>query len=251
MRSARRTWPRRCSTGRVSMSDWSECLPVARVPSAVLMCGMVASNFCIGCGNRLEASSRFCASCGRAVHTEAAPASSGHYQSRTAWDPPRPSAVSAPKSPKSWRWLWITLGVFVVLIAIGGSTSDNKITTGISQTREAATAQAISTLAEQKEKGIKDRKSFIDLIRLDPTANTIVNNVRRGYDDDQLVIIVKNTWFIIPKQIRLQHAQNLGEVWARIHSPQRLEQSRISLVDINENSLGGSSGLFGTIKVND
>lgn len=69
-----------------------------------------------------------------------------------------------------------------------------------------------------------------------------------------LEIAVKNVWHYQPKQVRLQAAQSLWELWAGKYCPEREtpDHCRITLVDLKGNVVGGSSWLAGSIiKVDD
>ncbi len=70
----------------------------------------------------------------------------------------------------------------------------------------------------------------------------------------EIEIAVKNVWHYQPKQVRLQAAQSLWELWATGYCPEREtpDNCRITLVDLNGNRVGGSSWLAGSIiKVDD
>lgn len=122
--------------------------------------------------------------------------------------------------------------------------------------REKAAAAAEAKRAEQSQllaKAAEDRKTFLKLINTTSGASALVQSVRQGDGDpDELEITVKNIWFVLAKGLRLQHAQTLWQVWARIHSPGNLDRSRIQLIDANGNRLGGSGFLGGsTVSVSD
>lgn len=57
-------------------------------------------------------------------------------------------------------------------------------------------------------------------------------------------ITVTDKWHYLHKQQRLQLAQSVWEMWARIYSPKNLDKARISLVDYRDNEVGGSR-IFG------
>ena len=114
--------------------------------------------------------------------------------------------------------------------------------------KAAAAAEGKRVRASQLEaKAAEDRQTFVKLINATSGASGVVQSVRRGgFGPDELEITVKNIWFVLAKGLRLQHAQTLWQVWARIHSPGDLDSSRIQLIDANENPLGGSGFLGGS-----
>ncbi len=78
--------------------------------------------------------------------------------------------------------------------------------------------------------------------------------VRRGsLDPDELVITVGSTWHASLRQERLMAAQNMWKLWASINTPTDLDKSRIKLVDVNRNEVGGSGaiGAGSRVKVQD
>jgi hypothetical protein len=80
----------------------------------------------------------------------------------------------------------------------------------------------------------------------------IVDGKRDPLLDDQLQVVVGPAWHRQVKQERLIAAQNLWATWAQINSPKDLDKSRLELVDVNGNEVGGSGILAGsTISVQD
>ena len=121
---------------------------------------------------------------------------------------------------------------------------------GEADAREQAAAAAEARRVEAARLGAKaaeDRQTFVKLINATSGASALVQSVRQGtYGPEELEITVKNIWFVLAKGLRLQHAQTLWQVWARIHSPGNLDSSRIQLIDANGNPLGGSGFLGGS-----
>jgi hypothetical protein len=60
-------------------------------------------------------------------------------------------------------------------------------------------------------------------------------------------ITVTDKWHYLHKQQRLQLAQSVWEMWARVYSPQDLDKARISLVDYRGNEVGGSRVFGGSL----
>ncbi|MBI5487416.1 MAG: hypothetical protein HY905_08790 [Deltaproteobacteria bacterium] len=66
-------------------------------------------------------------------------------------------------------------------------------------------------------------------------------------DGNTLVITVGDGWHVAVKQIRLQAAQDLWRMWADINSASSPDDSRIKLVDLNGNEVGGSRVIGGSM----
>ncbi len=78
----------------------------------------------------------------------------------------------------------------------------------------------------------------------------LIKSVSVGRISDDMweaTLTVDNLWHIRHYQIRLQDAQTLWEVWARIASPNDPDKARIKLVDQNGNEVGGSRFLAGSL----
>lgn len=65
--------------------------------------------------------------------------------------------------------------------------------------------------------------------------------------EDLAIFEVKNSWHSAPYQVRLQLAQNFWKVWASVNGAPDLDTSRIKLVDLNGNEVGGSRLLGGSL----
>jgi hypothetical protein len=74
----------------------------------------------------------------------------------------------------------------------------------------------------------------------------IVDAKRDQLLDDQLQVVVGPAWHRQVKQERLIAAQNLWATWAQINSPKDLDKSRLELLDVNGNEVGGSGILAGS-----
>ncbi|MBI4918091.1 MAG: hypothetical protein HY825_19790 [Acidobacteria bacterium] len=66
-------------------------------------------------------------------------------------------------------------------------------------------------------------------------------------EGNTLVITVGDGWHVAVKQIRLQAAQDLWRMWADINSPSSSDDSRIKIVDLNGNEVGGSRVVGGSV----
>ena len=99
---------------------------------------------------------------------------------------------------------------------------------------------------QRKEAKLKrDLDSFVTTLKTSGIDNSIID--RYSANDNQLTIVVTNAWHFQPYQIRLQAAQNLWNLWAKLRSPNDLDKARIELTDYNGNSVGGSRWLAGSL----
>lgn len=73
----------------------------------------------------------------------------------------------------------------------------------------------------------------------------LIDNV--SISENKATLTVTNQWHLRKKQLRLQDAQTLWEIWANINSPSKPDIARIQIVDGNGNQVGGSGFLGGSI----
>lgn len=73
----------------------------------------------------------------------------------------------------------------------------------------------------------------------------LIDNV--SITENKATLTVTNQWHLRNKQLRLQDAQTLWEIWANINSPSEPDKARIQIVDGNGNQVGGSGFLGGSI----
>lgn len=118
--------------------------------------------------------------------------------------------------------------------------------------RESRIAQ--ETKEKQVKTTIEKRKKILDnyIETLDDMGmNQFLESVSYKYastDECSIVIKVRNTWHYQLKQIRLQAAQNLWELWSRsYYLEDEKDKCRMELVDLNGNNVGGSSWLGGSV----
>jgi len=99
---------------------------------------------------------------------------------------------------------------------------------------------------QRKEAKLKrDLDSFVTTLKTAGIDNSIID--RCSANDNELTIVVTNAWHFQPYQIRLQAAQNLWNLWAKLRSPNDPDKARIELTDYNGNSVGGSRWLAGSL----
>ncbi len=108
-------------------------------------------------------------------------------------------------------------------------------------------AQSAQREAAAAQKFAADQAEFLRRMQSVPDVGTILVSTQRGINGDDLKITVGQTWHYQPFQVRLQLAQTLWRIWAKIHAPSTPDQAYISLVDANGNSVGGSSSMAGSL----
>ena len=107
----------------------------------------------------------------------------------------------------------------------------------IASVREKADKQT-SKRNELREKGDENQKAFQSLIDSMEMKKFAPSSYFAG---EKLTIFVSQNWHAQPYRLRLQAAQQLHEMWAKIHSPDSLDYTEIELRDIGNNIVGGSS----------
>lgn len=111
---------------------------------------------------------------------------------------------------------------------------------------------------ENKERQAKDlvenRKKILEgyIKKLDDVGmNQFIELISYKYastDECSIVVRVRNTWHYQHKQIRLQAAQNLWNLWSQSYYLEtEKDKCRMELVDLNGNNVGGSSWLGGSV----
>lgn len=102
-------------------------------------------------------------------------------------------------------------------------------------------------LIEKRKKILQD---FIEKIN-SVGMNEYLELVSYKYTDISecsVVIKVRNTWHSELKQIRLQAAQNLWNLWSQgYYLEDEKDKCRMELVDLNGNNVGGSSWMGGSV----
>ena len=93
---------------------------------------------------------------------------------------------------------------------------------------------------------VEQREAFVTLLQQFDADKAIVG-VAEGFSPHQLAITVPNDWHYQPQQIRIQMGQNFWKIWASIHSPDKPDQARISIRDLNGNEVGGSRVMAGSL----
>lgn len=108
------------------------------------------------------------------------------------------------------------------------------------------TAEEKIRVAEEKQQFEDATKAFESMLSVADPDGVAVASLGAGRVEGELKIVVPNSWFYEPKQIRLQAAQNLWQAWATFYAPDSVDDARILLVDGNGNQVGGSRGIEGS-----
>jgi len=113
--------------------------------------------------------------------------------------------------------------------------------------RQVADDQAKRDAAQREVK--EKLNAYMKVIELHEMAAKLVESVSVERDGDRwtATITVTNLWHIRDKQLRLQDGQNLWKLWAVLTSKNEPDKSRIKLVDLNGNEVGGSRILGGSL----
>jgi hypothetical protein len=102
---------------------------------------------------------------------------------------------------------------------------------------------------KEEEQTLLQKNLDAYIAALEAAKAKVVRNVevkQRG-DIWTATLTVSNVWHLKLYQVRLQDAQALWEVWARIASPKEPDKARISIVDLRGNEVGGSRFLAGSL----
>lgn len=117
--------------------------------------------------------------------------------------------------------------------------------TGPSAAEVQEVAEEQIRVAEENQKFEDATKAFESMLSVVDPDGIVASSIGPGRVEGELKIVVPNSWFYEPKQIRLQAAQNLWQSWATFYEPDSVDDARILLVDGNGNQIGGSRGLEG------
>ncbi len=102
-------------------------------------------------------------------------------------------------------------------------------------------------LTENRKKILQDYIKKLD----DAGMNQFIELISYKYtdaDECSIVVKVRDTWHYQLKQIRLQAAQNLWNLWTQgYYLENEKDKCRMELVDSNGNNVGGSSWLGGSV----
>ncbi len=111
----------------------------------------------------------------------------------------------------------------------------------------ASPVPAVDQEALARKKAASDVAGYMKLLRSAGIDSSYIVDAKTGLTADTLKITVSNAWHYEPYQMRLQAAQKLWEVWAAQHSPNEPDKARISIVDFNDNEVGGSRVWAGSL----
>ena len=100
--------------------------------------------------------------------------------------------------------------------------------------------------AARQEKAQNLENAYASVLQRVKTIDRV--SVRRiGNSTWEAKVTVSNLWHIQRYQVRLQEAQSLWEIWARIASPRDADSARIKIVDRRGNEVGGSRIVAGSM----
>jgi hypothetical protein len=105
--------------------------------------------------------------------------------------------------------------------------------------------EAAAKAAAEEAAKPSDFDTFMSILKVAGIDRSVITRVSQK--GDSLTIIVANSWHYEPYQVRLQAAQNLWEIWARIRSPKEPDKARLEVTDLNGNRVGGSGWLGGSM----
>jgi hypothetical protein len=92
--------------------------------------------------------------------------------------------------------------------------------------------------------------AFIKTLRIADPSGAMIKTVSLRMispTSPEAEITVQDIWHLQNKQMRLQNAQNMWDVWAKLASPTELDAARIKILDLNGNEVGGSRIFAGSL----
>ena len=115
--------------------------------------------------------------------------------------------------------------------------------TALREQAEAAETARQVRIAQGFLAGAAQRAAYVDTInKIAPKAGVFISGVKRGFEDDTVVLVLKNIWHSQPYQVRLQVAQSLLIIWQRTRND---EHSYVTLTDLMGNEVGSTSAWSG------
>lgn len=145
--------------------------------------------------------------------------------------------IKVQQNKKNLKWGCVgCLSIIIFSLFVG------LIITLLTSNKEEKTQQT-----QKRGASFEDIGKYLSLLRNNGISDALVVDVAQGRIDGEVKITVTNAWHVQPYQIRLQGAQNLWKLWANIHSPSKPDNAYISLVDFNNNRVGGSRGGAGSL----
>jgi hypothetical protein len=108
---------------------------------------------------------------------------------------------------------------------------------------EAADTARKAKVVESYLAGAANRTAYVNTInKIAPQSGVFISTVKRGFEDDTVVLVLKNIWHTQPYQVRLQVAQSLLIIWQRTRND---EHSYVTLTDLMGNEVGSTSVFAG------
>lgn len=190
------------------------------------------------------------------------------YRDRMRQLTPPPSSVARRSSgfsfsPEALKAAGILGGILfggfiliVLVVAIAGagnrpsSTTQRALSAPSAPPSPLPTSSPMPTVDQEavaRKKAANDVSNYMKQLRSAGIDNSVVVDAKTGLTPNTLKITVSNAWHYQPYQMRLQAAQKLWNVWAATHSPDEPDKARISIIDFNDNEVGGSRVWAGSL----
>lgn len=142
-------------------------------------------------------------------------------------------------------------GCLIILAFIGGliwlfssatPAKQSKSATGAAQNSQVNKEPVRETKPSFTQEHLTEQlQKFVSTLAKHGIDSSLVSKANiSSISQDLLEIHVTNSFVLQPYQIRLQGAQNLWRLWAAIHTPDHQDTSRIRILDMNGNEIGGS-----------
>ncbi|MBI5189913.1 MAG: hypothetical protein HZA22_04505 [Nitrospirae bacterium] len=147
-------------------------------------------------------------------------------------------------------YTFAALTALLVLVAVFQKGSNNTSGSSSNKSSPSPPTQTTPTAVAVPEFEISTKEAssvYWAKLQDNGIAPDLVAAVAPGIIEGQIKIQVTNGWHYQPKQIRLQAAQNLWNLWVNVQRPTDADHARISIVDLNGNEVGGSRVLGGSL----
>lgn len=100
-------------------------------------------------------------------------------------------------------------------------------------------------LSPQATQQLADVETFVGVLEEVGIDKSLIIRCECGVDHEIRIVVV-NRWHLQPRPVRVHAARLLWQTWAKIHTAEDLDQSRIVLLDRSGNEVGGSRASAGS-----